>query len=161
MDNSARNGRMHEFMVQQVFMEQLGYNMKTHRQLNFAEPNNAFKLEHGRVLIKNYRISNHDSVSGIGRLDFFDANLGIGIECRYQEVAGTTKDKLYAAAVRLHDQPFQSFIVYDGEQYDDHILNGVQRCIDKLGASDRVFLVKLAGLKTELYTRMGKKHRLL
>lgn len=116
-DASHENGMALEKRVQAIF-ENRGYKVMLHSQWRKMKEieRSLVKTRFGsKILLKNYSYDS-DAYTNTGRVEFFDVLGNRAIECKYQEVSGTTCEKIHCTIWRLSQQPFRSIVVYDGEK---------------------------------------------
>lgn len=116
-DASHENGMALERRVQTLF-ENSGYTVMLHskwRKLTNIQQTELKVRFKGKILLKNYSYDS-DAYTFMGRVEFFDVLNNRAVECKYQEVSGTTCEKIHCTIWRLSQQVFRSIVVYDGEK---------------------------------------------
>ena len=74
-----------------------------------------------KFLVQNYPYKSPTSKRA--RVEYYDVYTNTAIECKFQDVQGTAKQKLVYAGTALVEQSFYSIIVYEGKEFSNEFID--------------------------------------
>lgn len=107
---------------------------------------------------KNFLVQNYpykSPTSKRARVEYYDVRTKTAIECKFQDVQGTAKQKLVYAGTSLVKQDFNSIIVYEGKEFTNEFINHCKNVTSAYSKSNNIDINKVRFMSLNEFENLG------